>query len=169
MAPTVWSGCRNLVYCPAPSLFPYPCTIIKSKIKKAPPSRVSWLVFVRCRSNTPLCSGPGVCSSCYFSRLFPPVPSSAQPSCVCHGKKCNQSVCTHMENQNRPLHKLFVLSMVTLHFERKISIQAAFTAKAFVLNFLSIDAFIKHYLDEKLPLSHVLFYSFWSISPPCRY
>lgn len=65
-----------------------------------------------------------------------------------------------MENQNWPLHKLFVLSMVTLHFERKISIQAAFTAKAFVLNFLSIDAFIKHYLDEKLPLSHVLFYSF---------
>lgn len=65
-----------------------------------------------------------------------------------------------MENQNRPLHKLFVLSMVTLHFERKISIEAAFTAKAFVLNFLSIDAFIKHYLDEKLPLSHVLFYSF---------
>lgn len=50
--------------------------------------------------------------------------------------------------------------MVTLHFERKISIQAAFTAKVFVLNFLSIDAFIKHYLDEKLPLSHVLFYSF---------
>lgn len=67
-----------------------------------------------------------------------------------------------MENQNRLLHKLFVLSMVTLHFERKISIQSAFTAKVstFVLNFLNIDAFIKHYLDEKLPLSHVLFYSF---------
>lgn len=65
-----------------------------------------------------------------------------------------------MENQNRLLHKLFVLSMVTLHFERKISIQSAFTAKVFVLNFLSIDAFIKHYLVEKLPLSHVLFYSF---------
>lgn len=74
--------------------------------------------------------------------------------------KCNQAVCTHLEDQNRLVHKLFlVLLMVTLHFASEIRINILHLCLArqwqasqpVVLSSQWIDAFIRHYLNEKLP------------------